>query len=526
MNMGKRLFSVLFLLLLFGGHLFAQDSIYFYRSGEILFSEQVDNIDSLTFLPTDYYELLRSDAIAGEIKSRPELSIFSDMLVKTGYDKRLNALTIWAPVNSALYGIDLNNMDLIRQIVRSHISNSIITTNSILNNRLKIKMLDNKYLEYLSTGTQYTLDGKKILQSNIRVAGGIIHTLDGYVPFRQNLWEYLNSNDDLDSMRIYIQSKNQKVFDQTKSFQNGVFIDSVFTITNDVLSNLANLDKEDSDYTVLIPTNQAWKVAYDSLMMLYPSTTDKDILSKQSESAKWMIIRDLFYEEKLSEQLDYGQLTSTYGSTIKNTNVVFGNSTLLTQCSNGICVSISKLGHLPIHRSEIRVEAEKDWNRSTSNSNIKIVDSPSTLEFTISEGKYTTMIPLTTSILSKVYIKYGIPNTLPGNYNVYAVFVPTLIEDTTDLRPFKISFNITFRDTSGTLINDKILTVGNNTSNPKAITKMIIAENFFIPFMDSYENTTKSPTVKIRVECASRYAESSTYNREIRTDYILFEPVE
>lgn len=524
--MEKRIFSVLFFLLLFGGQLDAQDSIYFYRSGEILFSEQVDNIDSLTFLPTDYYELLNSDAIAEEIKSRPELSIFSEMLVKTGYDKRLYASTIWAPINSALFGIDINNMDLIRKIVRSHISNIIVTTNSILDKRLKIKMVDNKFLEYLNTGSQYTLDGKRILHSNIRVAGGIIHTLDGYVPFRQNLWEYLNSTEELDSMRIFIQSKNRKVLDPTKSYQNGVFIDSIFTITNDVLNNLAYLDHEDSTYTVLIPTNQVWKVAYDNLMMLYPSTTDKSILAKQSESVKWLIIRDLFYGEKISDQLDYSQLTSTYGSTINKTHEVFGNSTRLVQCSNGICVSISKLGHLPIQRSEIRVEAEKDWNRSTSNSNIKIVDSPSTLEFTISEGKYTRMIPLTTSNLSKVFIKYGIPNTLPGKYNIYAVFVPSIIEDTTDIRPFKVTFNITFRDASETLILDKILTVTNNTSNPKAITKMIIAENFDIPFMDSYENTTKSPTVKIRVECASKYSESSTYNREIHTDYILFEPVE
>ena len=68
--------------------------------------------------------------------------------------------------------------------------------------------------------------------------------------------------------------------------------------------------------------------------------------------------------------------------------------------------------------------------------------------------------------------------------------------------------------------------VTNNVTDPNGITKMLVAENFSLPYCDLSlnENENYTPKIKLRVQNDVGVKET-TLSRTMRIDCILFEPV-
>jgi len=494
----------------------AQDSLYIYRNGQILYRSQADQIDSVTFHLPEYWDWKESDAVYQKIRSYPELSIFADMLDQTGYKDKLNDKTIWAPVNASFAGVDLSDGALVKKLVENHLSNS---ANAIDSNRfypINTSMLSHKSLELNKVNGQILMDGNPIIQPNIRVSTSIIHILNGYLPYRENLWEYLSSAGSIDSMRAFLFSYNKKTY-------SPLFNDTV--ISNDLLTTLyADLNVEWKKFDVLIPTDKAWNAMLESLMSIYPPSTNQSLRAQQRTNAKLYIIKNLFLTYQKDEPFQ-DTVYTTQLNKINNPKEQFGEASLLATLSNGHCYFISKLDiPLTLHNG-LCLEAEDSTYRYSLNCRItcrQLKDNPS---YQISNNTYTHSQPLTSSNITKVYTNYYPTNLRPGKYNIYALFVPAYAEDSTLLQPYKVNFYLTYPDSAGVIVSAKAI-LSNVVTNQKMMSKVLVQQNFVFNLLDPQINGTNISALSIRIENAAKVSESATLSREIRTDCILFEPVE
>lgn len=497
----------------------AQDSLYIYKGGQIIYRSQADQIDSVTFHLPEYWNFKESEAVYQKIRSYPELSIFADMLEQSGYKDQLNDKTIWAPVNSSFTGVDLSNGDLVKRMVENHLlSNSPPYLYAIDGPYpLKLIMLNKKVLEATQINSQFYMDGIRVIQPNIPAMTSVIHFLDGILQYKQNIWEYMSTATMADSMRTFLFSYNKKTY-------NSATRDT--TITNDLLSSLSTFpNNELRDYSVLIPDDQVWSTTFDSLMKIYPATTNQKLLAQQRTNVKLYMIKHLFILESASGLLNDTIWLAPNGMKITNPFGKFGALTPLAQLSNGRCYSISKLYIPPLLQHGIRVEGEDSIHRNAEYCTITnriLTDKPG---FTVSNNAYNYCFPTTTALAFKVSVTYDVTNLRPGKYNIYAQFVPAFAEDTTLQTPYKVNFYLTYPDSAGVTVSNKLM-LSNVVTNPKAMTKVLVQQNFVHNLFDPQINGSYSKSLRLKIENAAKASESATLSRVIRTDCIIFEPVE
>lgn len=495
----------------------AHKFLYIYRNGQVIYSSQADQIDSAAFHPPVYWAEKRSEVIYEKIQSIPELSIFAKMLDQSGYFTKLDNKTIWAPNNTALAEIDLNDHALVRRLVENHISDGLYVQTPISMLIGKVTMINQKRMDLSKTDNDYFLNGNKILTIGIGIQSGQINIIDGFLPYRPTLWEYLNQMGMADSMCMFLRSFNKKTYDTVAK-------DSV--ITNELLTNVAaSLKIETMEYTVLIPDDRLWNETVNRLMQYYPSTTDTATIASRLNNVKRIILMNLFVQGRKSTLMSDTLILTTLGNELVNPSQLFGNDTLISKLSNGNCLKISALNYLNTVQKEVRVEAENPVNRTNANSSINVRNRVSLPDFSISNNAYIRVFPLTTSSVQKVWAQYSIPNLLPGKYNIYVVFVPAYLEDTAKTLPYLVNFYLTYPNADGVTVSNASMS-SNVITAPKTISKIRVKSDFIVNFFDMSLAGKTNPSIKLKVENAAIVNQSTLYSREVRTDCILFEPVQ
>lgn len=498
----------------------AQDSLYIYRNGQILYRSQADQIDSITLRLPEYWDVKESEVVYQKIRSYPELSIFADILEQAGYKDQLNDKTIWAPVNSSFDGVDLSDAGLVKQLVKNHLKGNsppyFYTIDGIY--PLKMSMLNEKYLTVSRIDTQYFMEGVQVRQPNIRALTSVIHIMDGYIPYKQNLWQYLTTTTSMaDSMRTFLFSYNKKFYNvSTKDT----------TVTNDLLMSLMfSPNTELQNYTVLLPNDQVWNATFDSLMNIYPATSNQRLRTLQRTNVKLYMIKHLFLDARSPEPLKDTAWYTTRGYKIDDPIGKFGEPSPLANLSNGRSYVLSKLDIPPVLQRGTRVEGEDSTHRYAGNctiSNRTLTEKP---DFLLSNNAYNYCFPLSTALTFKIYTTYDITNLRPGKYNIYAQFVPAYAEDTTLLTPYKVNFYLTYPDSAGVNVTNKLM-LSNVVTNPKAMTKVLVQKDFEWNLFDPQINSTYTQALRLKIENAAKATESATLSREVRIDCIIFEPVE
>lgn len=252
----------------------------------------------------DYNSVVESSNPAADkslwhnISSMPEITDFAQVLKTVGYDAELNAPTthtVWAPLNGtfnkdsvmALAQNPSARKAVIGQFVYDHVANySHLESNP---KDTVVYMLSKKLLRFSGKNTDnLTFDGKSVnkygVAYNIPSSNGLIYTINGVVPFRPNAYE-----------EIFVDKKSFNVFDSyfnkfVKKYEivrldedasvkgeivDGlqVYDDSVTVTTNSFVTGYrylnADLNNEDSLYTIIIPTDEAWQNAYDKIKKYY-----------------------------------------------------------------------------------------------------------------------------------------------------------------------------------------------------------------------------------------------------------------
>lgn len=219
------------------------------------------------------------------ISSNPELSTFASILKETGYDTFLSgdkSVTVFAPKNSALESIDLDDEDAMRALVRNHIA---FLSHPISNGQFQsddIEMINTKRVK----SENGKIDGLSLLEYNLTTSNGLLHIIDGAITTRKNIWEYLLTRQELAQIS-FVKGLDRLEMDMDKSIQTGIdefarpVYDTVWVNRNPILERYP-LDDETLNFTfVLLNQNAANSIeAKYAKYFIRPTEAEQDSLLK------------------------------------------------------------------------------------------------------------------------------------------------------------------------------------------------------------------------------------------------------
>jgi len=483
------------------------------------------------------------------IQSQPDLSTFTQMLQIAGYDSVLSkpqTYTVWAPVNSGLVNVDLTDSVAVTDIVKNHISRFSYPTSGI--DSKTVFMVDKKFLMFKRTASGFSFGGKILLQSNTATSNGILHTVDGYVPYLSNIWEFIGKTPGLDSLKAYLYSQSTSIFDKVASVeigtndQNQAIYDSVIIFSNPVLNKIGQLQIEDSTFAAILPNNTAWTKVYELIKSNYKTLAKDGGAEQQRLNTQWALVQNLVFKFKNinTEPTMFDSLVSTTGSVFRPSAYLFEGATKNT-LSNGLAYVTDSLRFKAADswQQAIKVEAENSgYGRSFLFSYLYVRSSLGSI-FNVSNNKYLVSEPTTVSKTTPNSITFPIPNTLSGKYNIYCVFVPSSIVSAESTKQYKARFNLSYVNADGDQVNNAAITLthgistttgtiaGTFITDASVITKMYVTQIDF-PYCNIYtkKSAISDITVKLKVENAAIITETVKYDRNLRIDYIILEPVQ
>lgn len=489
---------------------------------------------SCTDIWKEHYDVesfdLADNSISEIVQDDSQLSIFYNMLLITGYDKILNssqAFTVWAPTNNALAEIDTTDKALVLNIVENHIARSRYTTSGIETE--SVSMINGKNIFFNRKESGFGFGNNTILNPNLTASNGLVHIIDGYAPYLNNLWEYISKTDKLDSLEAYLYGEVQNIFDPENNKEIGVdsngtaiYDSSNFIITNPVLDKIGNIETEDSVYTALFPDNDAWTEAYGRIEGYFNFPQNGGGTIRQRSMTQYTLVKDMLFRDWLAQPATLDSLVSTTGSVFQNPGAIFLSSEG-EYLSNGIAHVTSQMPFADTASwfKEIKVEAEETDGRTYSNSSI-FSRSGFGSGMNVSNNRYILVDPLSAS----PSVKFSIPNTLSAKYNIYCVFVPAKIVNPSDYTPTKATFKLTYiKRSSGSVFTDTF-TPANNITSSTGLTKMLVTQ-FDFDFANIIDEDYEQVSVELEVinDVSSVEESSGEFSRTMRIDCIILEPV-
>lgn len=467
-------------------------------------------------------------ALFDYIKSKSNLSIFAGMLQSTGYDTIINAsqtFTVWAPTNDALAGVDAGNANLTLQIVKNHIARNRYTTSNV--EALNVRMLSGKSVSMTRSNGGFLFGDKAMVEPDQPASNGLVHTISSYVPYMENIWEFIKRGENIDSLSKYLTSQTQSNFRADLSTEIGVnddgnpVYDSIFVISNDVLDRYGNVQDEDTVFTMLLPDNNAWNKTYAKVNKLLNIPEAFGGEARRREITQLGVVKDIFFSGLIDKPNELDSVISTSYNVFYNPASLF-NTGNTRKLSNGLVYITSQLNFPDTtwHR-EIKVEAENTRGRENENSNIF---SRSNSGVGISQNRYILVEPTGTSNVALASVTFPIPNTFSAKYNMYCVFVPASISNENDLLPMRAKFSLTYinKTTGSTAKKTFVPTV--DTTDPNNLTKLYIGQYDF-EFANVLDADYPDILVSMEVISNVKVSEANQYNRSMRIDCIIFEPV-
>ena len=224
------------------------------------------------------------------IKENKDLSDYAYIIEHVPYSQKENGFTkqtyadilsgnqtftIWAPTNGSFdfesYKklIDTGNTDDLKRIERELIRNNMTRYTHVMNGQEQEKLILFNGKRGILDYTNNTFKGQSIIRPNIASSNGVLHVTQAPAEFEPNVYEYLFNVDGASEMQKFLKKYEIEVFNEAGSIPgptvNGeaTWVDSMTYKFNEYLGQY--LEREDSNYAVIIPTDNAWKQVYDKI---------------------------------------------------------------------------------------------------------------------------------------------------------------------------------------------------------------------------------------------------------------------
>ncbi len=502
------------------------------------------------------------------ISSNESLTEFAELLEKVGYDDKLSAsqfYTVWAPEDGT-FGYDTlitkDSAWLDQRFIQSHVAYYNYQVSGEVDER--IHTLNEKSFEFVGNSSSCTYDGNLLTACNLPSINGTLHTIDGCAVYFPNLYEYIFELPNCDSISTYIGNYESSYLDESSSVEgpivdgNQTYSDSVMVTINTLMQQInAQLDDEDSSYTVLLPNDEAFVKAIDAISPVYnyASTTQYYEISRSGTNNVSFSQLSLTVDDELQDSLARRCIVDnmvfshndTYNAIVFDNTAPEGLDTLRStrrnklsngyellsygdspiEASNGYVRVVDTLAFHPweVWNPEINISSVEITAYATSASGtLNVVDSVSGEIITT----YYNAVPSTTGSNTAVY--YMLNNVRAASYNVYVVFVSLG-------KPYKFQVAINYADASGTVSGTSSFPFTTSSSptsamtnestynlDPYGIDTCYIGE---VTFPISYVGLDCAPYMMVRSLRSTLIAgDTDTYDNNLRIAGVILRPVE
>lgn len=540
------------------------------------------------------------------ISSNSDLSEFADLLKRVKYTKSggtttvetyadifngSQTFTIWAPKNGtfdyAKYDELLKTGDAsdAYKVEQELVRNSMTRFSHVMTGSDSVRLLMFNGKNAMFNKQKSTMKGKSIVTPNIGATNGVLHIVDGAIEFQPNIYEFMATRQELDSVNAFIAGFQKIVFDESQSTPgptvNGqvTWVDSIFRTTNAYFSYLGtDLTREDSAYAMILPTNAAWESALEKVKKYYvyktsykqdvasvtpegKDTTIEGVETKFTEEeldsiinfrAKNAISRNLVFNmnaQKGNNYLDYGvegacdSLVSTSGTVFYDPNSArLFNGVSPIEVSNGYAYIVDQFNYQASDSwaNEKIIEAELGNNIEAAdrNTNPGRVTNSYSIEY-----DYNGVIKDTTIRYTALELKpksqavqpgatFILRNLLSCKYDIYVLVAFNNAEG----KPNQFKATLAYDEPSRRVSNKALknpLNKGNYFSNKepyvdemgqyRQVDSVLVAEDFEFPVC--YEGLSNAYAT-LKIQGYFRNSDKSKYSREIRIDKIVLKAKE
>lgn len=508
------------------------------------------------------------------ISQNDQLSDFATLVKKAGFDDELSQphyYTVWAPLNGTYDASSLMSADsatVLYQFVKSHIAEYNHSVSGLVDER--IHALNRKSFAFEGDG-QYTYAGHTLRQLNLPNSNGIMHLLDGAARFYPNLYEYLFSCEGIDSVATFFKRYETSVLDTKNSVLgptiNGkqTYIDSVMITSNSLLNRIkAKLDKEDSTYTMLVPTNEAWLAHYDKISKCYnyinttvaqnideaTSTSSAPTASVTVDAAytkdsltRLHLVSDLVYNNNnyynnwlIDDTVEpYDTLRSTTSGYMTNPQEIMSRVIDRETMSNGTFCLVDSLAFRPWESWCFPLGQSPLYSRTWTGSNTMVYIDNTFFDDIKYVPKnpaqkqlgYLWVTPL--SNYGKPQLDVKLRNVLSTTYNIYIVLAPGMdVGEDADgnkfLKPNMLDFTLSYCDAKGKLATKKL---NQKVVNDPTRVDTLAVGTFTFPVAYAGLGNTVYPNLKITTDFGVfDKAKMAAYTRDFRIVSILMKPAE
>lgn len=498
------------------------------------------------------------------LKGRAELSNFVRLVENVGYEYYFDGdrmFTLFVPPNDCLTEADVdsltevynaqksnriknNDNTVIKQVLQNHMAMynyaAIASGDSV-----QMMMLNGKY-SYLADGG---VNGVKYLSSNMLYRNGVLFTVGSRLPYFANVSEYFTMDDELDSIASFFSRYNVYEFDASRSVPGEivdgktVYLDSVMNLKNVMFDELGYINREDSAYWMVVPTDRQWRKLYEEYKTYfnYDNRTAKRDSVENVMTHKAIVQGTVFnmnVQPSVNDSVistNYNKANYRYYKCLRpfDEGGVFSDARSV-ECSNGkVFISDNwAIDKRTTFFQEVKIEAENAYYQDSIAKckepvSTYTVPSGNPLYGEVSGNAYVQVEPRNTAVTP--LIRFTIPNLLSNiGYDIYAVFAPAIASDTlaTDTLPLKVKFSLKYNDQDGRQVNDiKMENPEGGTyvyeTTPNVVDTILVARDYKIPTC-SYG--LSEPQVRLTVE--SDRGTASKYTRILRLDCIVFKPHE
>lgn len=303
--------------------------------------------------------------LSEQIKEDANLSKFSELLVKSGYDKVIassKTFTVYAPTNAALTGLDpaiVNDSAKLSAFVGNHIATQSYFTTGVTAPQ-RIKMLNGKFQNLLNK----SIEDAAIVTSDKYARNGVLQVIDKILPVLSNSWDALQNNASIPAaQKAYMLSLFRKVFDTTNAVQIGVNPTTGEPIyqpgTDSVLTNLFwhdvyDLRDESKQYTLFVLTDAAWSSEVNKFKPFFATSTNN--ADSTTNFSSWAVVRDLAVEGAYNATTAVDTVLSRF-----NVKVPVDKAAVVQtiKTSNGVIHIMNKVDVQPRHKIlPFTIEAE------------------------------------------------------------------------------------------------------------------------------------------------------------------------
>ena len=464
------------------------------------------------------------------------------------------------------------NWTVANQLVQNHLARFNYEGNS---STQKVRLLNAKVSYYdpaALTFNNVAMDAEPIPSSN-----GTMHLLEGVSPFAYNIYDYIVYHDEFSKLWGVLSDPaiDKRVFSETASTEgamneNGemVYVDSVFYHTNEILdASGALLSNEDSLYVALLPTDEAWDKAYETVSNLYRygsryayewnddqgkfmQTAQFNTDSLQAYNANRTLIQSSFFTTSrfsVSNQTDSAQVNAyaqTADSLLSTNYTVFYNPNhgglnpnfngqSPVKASNGYIYAVDSYnvnpGYTWIQRNEVKMTSDyfvANVGGATSDKGQLITLTEETRCDTIygdvEDNMYRRFEKLGNSEMN-VYIRLS--GLYSGKYKVSAEIVPTQINKSFPAGENEHAmFNYELLDDEGNKIGSTVNDFETKSDSVRTYTlfESIEIPKCYVSLPSDYSNSF----VRLRFQMTARHSRANAGNcKSLNISKIIVEPV-